>query len=120
MIIIQYSETIPSSSSSSASTNIAVAELQKGKGKSTTPTCDRNKSGGEKRKRECDTCGKRHAVECWKLQSGGGNNGGRKGSNFFTKKDAKQYLKSMFATQGSEGNSDSSDSDEEDSWKSGY
>ena len=41
------------------------------------------------------------------------------GSNFFTKKDAKQYLKSMFATQGSGGNSDSSDSDEEDLWQSG-
>ena len=80
LIIIQYSDTIPSSSSSSnASTNIAIAELQKGKGKSTTPTRDCNKSGGEKRKRECDTCGRRYVVECWKLQSGGGNNGGRLG-----------------------------------------
>ena len=41
------------------------------------------------------------------------------GSNFFTKKDSKQYLKSRLAKQGSGGNSDSSDSDEEDWWKSG-
>ena len=93
-----------------------IAELQKGKGKATTPSRDR-KNGGEKRKRECDTCGKRHAGECWKLQSGGGNNSGRKGNNFFTKKDAKQYMKSMFAKQGA--SSDSSNSDEEDSWKQG-
>ena len=96
-----------------------IAKLQKSKGKSTTASSrDRKQNGGEKRKRECDTCGKRHAGECWKLQSGGGNNGGRKGNNFSTKKDAKQYMKSMFAKRGS-GDSDSSDLDEEDSWKQG-
>ena len=95
-----------------------IAELQKGKEKATTPSRD-CKYGGEKRKRECDTCGKRHAGECWKLQSGGGNNSGRKGNNFFTKKDAKQYMKSMFAKQASGNSSDSSDSDDEDSWKHG-
>ncbi|OEU11608.1 hypothetical protein FRACYDRAFT_244725 [Fragilariopsis cylindrus CCMP1102] len=99
-----------------------IADLQKGKGKSSnTASRDRKQSGGgEKQKRECDTCGKRHAGECWKLQSGGGNNnGGRKGNNFFSKKDAKQYMKSMFAKQASGNSSDSSDSDDEDSWKHG-
>jgi hypothetical protein len=81
-----------------------IAELQKGKGKSSSTASssrDRKQNGGEKRKRECDTCGKRHAGDCWKLQNGGGNNSGRKGNNFFSKKDAKQYMKSMFAKQAS-------------------
>jgi hypothetical protein len=65
------------------------------------------------------TCGKNHAGECWKLQNGGGNNGGRKGNNYNTfNKEAKQYMKSMFAKQAS-GDVDSSDSDDEDSWKHG-
>ncbi|OEU07148.1 hypothetical protein FRACYDRAFT_251631 [Fragilariopsis cylindrus CCMP1102] len=99
-----------------------IAELQKGKGKSssTASSKDRKQNGGEKRKRECDTCGKRHAGECWKLQSGGGNNGGRKGNNYNTfNKEAKQYMKAMFARQASGASSDSSDSDDEQSWKQG-
>jgi hypothetical protein len=103
-----------------------IAELQKGKGKSSNTASsssssrDRKQNGGEKRKRECDTCGKRHAGECWKLQNGGGNNGGRKGNNYNTfNKEAKQYMKAMFARQASGAGSDSSDSDEEDSWKRG-
>jgi hypothetical protein len=94
-----------------------IAELQKGK--STTASRDRKqKSGGEKQKRECVTCGKNHAGECWKLQNGGGNNGGRKGNNYNTfNKEAKQYMKAMFARQAS-GDDDSSDSDDDD-WKNG-
>ena len=97
-----------------------IAELQKGKGKSssTASSKDRKQNGGEKRKRECDTCGKRHAGECWKLQSGGGNNSGRKGNNYNTfNKEAKQYMKSMFAKHNS--GARSSDSDDEYSWKHG-
>ena len=98
-----------------------IAELQKGKGKpSNTASKDRKQNGGGKRKRECDTCGKNHAGECWKLQNGGGNNSGRKGNNYNTfNKEAKQYMKAMFARQASGASSDSSDSDDEDSWKQG-
>jgi hypothetical protein len=95
-----------------------IAELQKGKGKATTPSRDR-KNGRERRKQECDTCGKRHAGECWKLQSGGENNSGQKGNNFFTKKDAMIpcTLNRLFAPHGA--SCPSRDSDKEDSWKQG-
>ncbi|OEU21421.1 hypothetical protein FRACYDRAFT_235044 [Fragilariopsis cylindrus CCMP1102] len=99
-----------------------IAELQKGKGKSSSTassSSNRKQNGGEKRKRECDTCGKRHAGECWKLQNGGGNNGGRKGNNYNTfNKEAKQYMKAMFAKH-TGASSDSSDSDDDEPWKKG-
>ena len=95
-----------------------IAELQKGGKSSSTASRNKQKSGGEKRKRECDTCGKNHGGECWNLKSGGGNNSGRKGNNYNTfNKQQKQYIKSMVAASKS-GDSDSSDSDDED-WRSG-
>ena len=51
----------------------------------------------------------------------GGNNGGRKGNNFFNKERCSAIPeKYACKNKDQEVNSDSSDSDEEDLWKSGY
>ena len=48
--------------------------------------------------RDCPTCHKQHPGECRLLENGGERQYGKRGK-FFTKDNAKQYMKSMFAKQ---------------------
>ena len=59
-----------------------------------------NKGGvgnNSKHYHNCNTCGKRYPGECCLLANGEENYRDDKRGLFFTKKDAQQYMKSMFA-----------------------
>ena len=79
----------------------AISELQeKGSSKRTPRARGSNKGDGgnnSKHYRDCSTCGKRHPGECHLLANGRGNCRDNKRGEFFTKIDAQQYMKSMFA-----------------------
>lgn len=79
--------------------------------------CGRHNS---KNYRDCKTCGKCHPGECHLLDNShrGGNCGDWKKENFFTKNDAKQYIKKMYTKQNySTSNSDSDSNDEHEAWQ---
>ena len=78
---------------------------------------DESSCNSSKHYHNCNTCGKRYPGECRLLVNGGGNCWDDKRGLFFTKNDAKQYIKSIFTKQKSGDYNSDSDSSDNESWK---